>query len=256
MEKIRLNKFISHNTNYSRREADELIKNGKVSINGRVVSDFIELNGTEKVRINGRYIGKKKDFSVIVYNKQKGELVTNKDDRGRRTIFDNLPHGFSKFVSIGRLDFASEGLLLLTDAPAIASALMQSDIERMYYLKVKGEVGSNVIEAMQNGLIVQDATKGAHPKSEITSMEFKPFLAYKILGSSGGYTKLKVIINEGKNRELRRFFGYFDLEVMDLKRVSFGRVGLGMLKSGKWRYLSTQEYDDLRDFLKENRVHY
>ena len=237
MEKIRLNKFISHNTNYSRREADELIKNGKVSI-------------------NGRYIGKKKDFSVIVYNKQKGELVTNKDDRGRRTIFDNLPRGFSKFVSIGRLDFASEGLLLLTDAPAIASALMQSDIERMYYLKVKGEVGSNVIEAMQNGLIAQDATKGAHPKSEITSMEFKPFLAYKILGSSGGYTKLKVIINEGKNRELRRFFGYFDLEVMDLKRVSFGRVDLGMLKSGKWRYLSTQEYDDLRDFLKENRVHY
>ena len=168
MENIRLNKFISHNTNYSRREADELIKNGKVSINGRVVSDFIELNGTEKVRINGRYIGKKKDFSVIVYNKQKGELVTNKDDRGRRTIFDNLPRGFSKFVSIGRLDFASEGLLLLTDAPAIASALMQSDIERMYYLKVKGEVGSNVIEAMQNGLIAQDATKGAHPKSEIT----------------------------------------------------------------------------------------
>ena len=256
MEKIRLNKFISHNTNYSRREADELIKNGKVSINGRVVSDFIELNGTEKVRINGRYIGKKKDFSVIVYNKQKGELVTNKDDRGRRTIFDNLPRGFSKFVSIGRLDFASEGLLLLTDAPAIASALMQSDIERMYYLKVKGEVGSNVIEAMQNGLVAQDATKGAHPKSEITSMEFKPFLAYKILGSSGGYTKLKVIINEGKNRELRRFFGYFDLEVMDLKRVSFGRVDLGMLKSGKWRYLSTQEYDDLRDFLKENRVYY
>lgn len=256
MEKIRLNKFISHNTNYSRREADELIKNGKVSINGRVVSDFIELNGTEKVRINGRYIGKKKDFSVIVYNKQKGELVTNKDDRGRRTIFDNLPRGFSKFVSIGRLDFASEGLLLLTDAPVIASALMQSDIERMYYLKVKGEVGSNVIEAMQNGLIAQDATKGAHPKSEITSMEFKPFLAYKILGSSGGYTKLKVIINEGKNRELRRFFGYFDLEVMDLKRVSFGRVDLGMLKSGKWRYLNTQEYDDLRDFLKENRVHY
>ena len=109
---------------------------------------------------------------------------------------------------------------------------------------------------MQNGLIAQDATKGAHPKSEITSMEFKPFLAYKILGSSGGYTKLKVIINEGKNRELRRFFGYFDLEVMDLKRVSFGRVDLGMLKSGKWRYLSTQEYDDLRDFLKENRVYY
>lgn len=256
MEKMRLNKFISHNTNYSRREADELIKNGKVSVNNRVVSDFIEVDENDKIRINGRFVKLKKDFSVIVYNKQKAELVTKKDDRGRKTIYDSLPHGFARFVSIGRLDFASEGLLLLTDAPAIATALMQSDIERMYYLKVKGMVTTAVIEAMQNGLIAEDATKGAHPKSEIASMEFKPFLAYSVLGSSGGYTKLKVVINEGKNRELRRFFGYFDLEVVDLKRVSFGRVDLGMLKPGKWRYLTSSEYDDLRDFLKQNKIHY
>lgn len=256
MQKIRLNKFISHNTNYSRREADELIKNGKVSINGRVVSDFVEVSGEEKIRINSRLVKLKKDFTVIVYNKQKGELVTKKDDRGRKTIYDNLPNGFSKFISIGRLDFASEGLLLLTDAPAIATALMQSDIQREYYLKLKGEITEDVKNAMRDGFFASDATKGAHVKSKIKSMEFKPFVAYDIFGSSGGYTKLRVMINEGQNRELRRFFGCFDLEVMDLKRVSFGRVELGMLKDGKWRYFTNSEYDDLRDFLKINKIHY
>lgn len=253
---MRINKFISHNTGFSRREADELVKNGKVSINGRTISEFIDVKDGDKVRINGRLVKLKTEFTMIVYHKQKGELVTKKDDRGRKTIYDTLPDGFKRFVSIGRLDFSSQGLLLLTDAPAIATALMKSDIERMYYLKVKGEVTDEVITAMREGLYAADATKGAHPKTEIKSMEFKPFLAYSVLGFSGGYTKLKVIINEGKNRELRRFFAYFDLEVMDLKRVSFGRVELGMLKEGKWRYLTNSEYDDLRDFLVANKVRY
>ena len=257
MEKIRLNKFISHNTNYSRREADELIKQGKVSVNNSIVSDFsISVSENDKVKIRGRLIKPKKEFTMIVYNKPKGELVSKKDDRGRKTIYENLPHGFSHFVSIGRLDFASEGLLLLTDAPAIANALMKSDIEREYYIKVKGEITPEIIKAMQDGFFAADATKGAHAKTTIKSMDFKPFLDFKIFGSSGGYTKLKVIIAEGKNRELRRFFGYFDLEVMDLKRVSFGRVDLGMLKEGKWRYFSNCEYDDLRDFLKVNNIRY
>ena len=205
MQKMRLNKFISHNTGYSRREADELIKQGKVSINGRVVSDFIEVSGEEKIRIGSRLIKPKTEFTMIVYNKRKGELVTKKDDRGRRTIYDSLPEGFSRFVSVGRLDFASEGLLLLTDAPAIATALMNSDIEREYYLKVKGEVGDEVVTAIREGFFAADASKGAHAKSKIKSMEFKPFLGYRIMPSSGGYTKIKAIINEGQNRELRRF---------------------------------------------------
>ncbi len=254
---MRINKFISHNTNYSRREADELVKNGKVSINNKVIDNLAtDVKEDDKIKINGRFIRLKKEFSIIVYNKQKGELVTKKDDRGRKTIYDNLPRGISKFISIGRLDFASEGLLLLTDAPAIAEALMGSDIEREYYLKIKGEITLNVIAAMQEGFFAKDATKGAHARTKQISMEFKPFLAYKIISFSGGYTRLKVIINEGQNRELRRFFGYFDLEVMDLKRVSFGCVSLDQLGEGKWRYFTNSEYDDLRDFLKQNGVRY
>lgn len=253
---MRLNKFISHNTNYSRREADELIKANKVSVNNRVVSDFIEVSDDDKVRINGRLVKLKKDFTMIIYNKPKGELVTKKDDRGRRTIYDSLPSGFSKFVSVGRLDFASEGLILLTDAPAIANALTNSDLEREYYLKIKGEITDEVKTAMKEGFFAKDATKGAHAKTTIKSMNFKPFEAFEIFGSSGGYTKMRVLITEGQNRELRRFFGYFDLEVMDLKRVSYGIIELGMLKEGKWRYFTNGEYDELRGFLKENGVRY
>ncbi len=254
---MRLNKYISHNTKYSRREADELIKQELVKINGKTIRDLsTQVQEGDKVRIKDKPIFKKTKFSVIVYNKQKGEIVSKKDDRGRKTIYDTLPKKFAHYLSVGRLDFASEGLLLLTDAAAIASALMQSDMERMYYLKITGEVTEPMITAMREGLVAADATKGGHEKSKITSMEFAPFLAYKIMESSGGYTKLKVVINEGKNRELRRFFGYFDADVVSLKRVSFGRINLDNLKSGKHRYLTNSEYEDLRDFLKLNGVYY
>lgn len=254
---MRLNKYISHNTKYSRREADELIKDGSVKLNNEVVVNLAtQVKDDDKIKIKDKQIFKKTKFSMIVYNKKKGELVSKKDDRGRKTIYDTLPKKFAHYLSVGRLDYASEGLLLLTDAAPIASALMQSDMERMYYLKITGSVSEAMITAIKEGLVAPDATRGAHEKSKITSMEFAPFLAYKIMESSGGYTKLKVVINEGKNRELRRFFGYFDSDVVSLKRVSFGRMNLDNLKSGKHRYLTSGEYDDLRDYLKSNGIYY
>ncbi|MBF7046506.1 rRNA pseudouridine synthase [Campylobacter volucris] len=253
---MRINKFISHNSKYSRREADELIKQGLVKINHKIAKLSDSVKEDDKIFINGKKLHKKTQFSVIIYHKQKGEIVSKKDDRGRKTIYDSLPRQFNTWLSVGRLDFASEGLLLLTDSPVIADALMHSDLEREYYLKVKGIVDKNVIEAMQNGLEIQNETKGAHAKTKITSMSFAPFLDFEIFGSSGGFTKLKVIINEGKNRELRRFFGHFDIEVMDLKRVAFGALDLGVLKAGKYRYLENGEYDKLRDFLKFNNIKY
>jgi len=257
MELLRLNKFISHNTKYSRREADKLISEGKVRVNGKAQTDLAtQVSYDDTIEINNKKIFKKSEFTVIVYNKQKGELVSKKDDRGRSTIYDNLPKKFSHFLSVGRLDFASEGLLLLTDAAAIASALMQSDLERVYYLKIKGEVTEAMKNAMKEGLYLEDASKGAHKLSKTKSMEFAPFIAYEVFGSSGGYTKLRVMIKEGKNRELRRFFAYFDAEIVDLKRVSYGSVDLGVLKPGKHRFLTNSEYENLRDFLKQNRVYY
>jgi len=250
MKPIRLNKIISHNTKYSRREADKLIQNGEISVDGEVVTDLsMRVTYENKIRIKGRSLYKKTKYSVIVYNKQKGELVSKKDDRGRKTIFDTLPSKFAHFMTVGRLDFTSEGLLLLSDAADIVSALMHGDLERVYYVKIKGSVSEQMEVAMREGLYLEDASKGGHEKSRVRSMEFAPFVNYRIIKSKPTYSTIKVTINEGKNRELRRFFGYFDADVVGLKRVSYGKVDLDMLKPGKHRFLTNSEYDALRDYL-------
>jgi len=247
---IRLNKFLSHNTKHSRREADELIKNGKVKIKGKVVTDMAtKVHKGDKVYLHGRFVHRKNEFTVLVYNKQKGELVTKKDDRGRKTIFENFSKRYHHYLPVGRLDFASEGLLLLTDSPEVASILMESNLERVYYLKIKGEVTQAMQEAMKRGLSVDDATKGAHPNTKITSMDFAPFINFKIIKNDPNFSRLRVTINEGKNRELRRFFGYFDAEVTDLKRVEFGGVSLDTLAPGKHRFLTKGEYHSLHTFI-------
>jgi len=251
LEKIRLNKMISHNTKYSRREADELIKNGDITIDGKVVTDLsTKVNFEDKIRIKGRRLYKKDHFTVIVYHKQKGELVTKRDDRGRKTIFDTLPKKYAHYLPIGRLDFASEGLLLLTDSANVATKLMKSNLERVYYLKIKGFVTPAMEEGMKNGVLIP-SNVGGHKDSNIESMRISPFLAYKIIKNSPTFSKLKVAISEGKNRELRRFFAFYDSEVTDLKRVSFGGIELGTLKPGKSRYLEKNEYQNLHDFIHQ-----
>jgi len=162
----RLNKFLSHNTKYSRREADKLIEAGRVEVNGKIVTDFsYKVKPDDKVKLNGRYIKPKSmhEMTVIVYHKPKGELVTKKDPKGRKTIYDTLPKKFAHFVPIGRLDFASEGLLLLTDSPRVADILMNSNLERVYNLKIRGSITQAMEKAMQEGMKVR-SKKGAHEK--------------------------------------------------------------------------------------------
>ena len=254
---MRLNQYISHNSNFSRREADELIKAGKVRVGRSIITDLAtQIDENDKktfVFVNGRKITPKDGYTAIIYHKPKGKIVSKKDERGRDTIYSDLPNGFAHFRSVGRLDFASSGLLVLTDSPKVVRALEKSDLEREYYVKIKGKPSEALFEAMRNGLVAKDATKGAHAKTKIKSMEFAPFLAFSVIGTSGIYTRLKVIIKEGQNRELRRFFGYFDLPVMDLKRVAFGVLSLDTLKESKWRYFSASEYSALKDFLKDEK---
>ncbi len=253
-ELIRLNKFISHNSRFSRREADSLIENGKVEIEGKVVTNMAtKVTPDTIVKVNGRTvkIDKSRPSTVIVYNKQKGEIVSKKDPQGRTTIYDTLPKKFSHFIPIGRLDYASEGVLLLTDDVDIANELMHSKLERIYKIKIAGSITDAMESAMQNGLILDDATKGGYENSDITSMEFAPFNGYHIQKNSCKFSILKVSISEGKNRELRRFFAHFDTPVMDLKRLDFGGITLNNLPSGKNRYLDRKEYENLRAFIKQ-----
>ncbi len=248
---MRLNKFIAHYSTYSRREADQAILDGYVRIDGEIEKNpavsVDERNAN--VTISGHKVTATDQFTVIVYNKPRGELVTKKDPQKRRTIYDTLSSNYKHFIPVGRLDFASEGLLLLTDASRVATALMTSKMERVYRIKVKGAVSDAMKVAMGEGLELEDASAGAHEYAEAGPMSFAPFYAYQIQKDQGDYSILKVAIGEGQNRELRRFFAHFGAEIVDLKRLSFGGIELNNLPTGKVRFLERNEYTSLREFL-------
>ncbi len=250
---MRLNKFIAHYSTYSRREADAAILKGAVKIDGKVEDNpatQVDERYTE-VYVHGKKVSPKDIITVIAYNKRKGELVTKKDPRGRKTIYDTLDHKFRHFIPVGRLDFATEGLLLLTDSSVVATVLMNSDLERIYKVKIKGPVSEAMEEAMKKGLELKDASAGAHSHSKVTSMTFAPFAGYRIEKNTEKYSILKVGITEGKNRELRRFFAHFGTEVADLKRLSYGGIELNNLPDGKSRFLTRSEYASVRDYVDQ-----
>jgi 23S rRNA pseudouridine2605 synthase len=250
---MRLNKYIAHHSSYSRREADKAIVDGYVRVDGEVQDNpatQVE-EGVNIVYVSGKLVSPRDKYTVIVYNKPKGELVTKNDPRGRKTIYDSLSKEYKHFIPIGRLDFASEGLLLLTDASKVATALMGSDLQRVYKIKIKGEITQDMQNAMLNGMTLDDASAGGHELSKVTSMTFKPFIVYKIQKNTPNYSILKVAISEGKNRELRRFFAHFGAEVTDLKRLSFAEIELNNLPTGKVRFLSRSEYSALARFIKD-----
>lgn len=250
---IRINKYLSHSTKYSRREADRIIQEGRVNVNRQVVTDLsTQIRPDDHVYLDGKPV-KADDglYTVIVYCKPKGELVSKKDDRGRRLIYDSLPSRFRHFLPVGRLDFVSEGLLLLSDSPTVVTALMEGDLERIYKIKIDGLVTPQMESAMQEGMELDDASAGGHQKSEISSMNFAPFSHYQIDSNRPNYSKLKIALSEGKNREIRRFFAHFGRQVLDLKRVAYGGVELNALPTGKFRFLSKQEYQSLRDYLHD-----
>jgi len=252
---MRLNKYISHNTKYSRREADSLIEAGEVTLNKKPLKEFgYEVQPDDRIFVKGKAIKVTNELTIIVYNKPKGVLVTKKDDRGRATIYHKLPGKYRHFTPVGRLDYASEGLLLLTDDVEVATALMESGLDRTYNLKIDKPVTNEMIEAMKEGLVLDDARAGAHEKSKIYAMEFAPFAHFEVRSEGKNFTKLRVTITEGKNRELRRFFAHFDAKVLDLKRVAFGGIELNNLPENKTRYFTRREYDDVHKFMKRYRT--
>lgn len=250
---MRLNKFIAHYSTYSRREADAAVLKGAVKIGGKVetnpATQVDERNAD--VYVHSKKVSPKDIITVIAYNKKKGELVTKDDPRGRKIIYDTLDHKYRHFIPVGRLDYASEGLLLLTDSSVVATILMNSDLERVYKIKIKGSVTPGMEDAMKKGLELKDASAGAHSHSKVTSMTFAPFAAYRIEKNAENYSILKVSIIEGQNRELRRFFAHFGTEVADLKRISYGGIELNNLPDGKTRFLTRSEYTSVRDYVDQ-----
>lgn len=232
-EGYRLNQFLAHCGVASRRKAEELIQARLVTVNGQVADH----PGTQidpridVVKLRGRVLHME-DMLTVVVHKPKGVICSRSDPEGRKTLYDLLPRkmvAHSSLQSVGRLDFDSSGLMVLTNDGVLHRLLEHpsSGIERVYQVKAKGELDSTRTRALLAGVNLEDGVARAS--------------GVEILRFSGGISRFLIKLQEGRNREVRRLCAAVGLEVLDLRRLSYGPFVLGTLPSGAWRETTLDE---------------
>jgi len=222
-KKDRIAKRIAHAGVCSRREAERLIAEGKVKLNGKVLDTPATLVGDEDViEVNGKPLPAPQKTRLFLYHKPAGLVTTNKDERGRSTIFDHLPKELPRVVTIGRLDINTEGLLLLSTDGELARylELPSTGWKRQYRARVHGRADLKKLEGLKKGITID----GVRYKS----VEITPEKAE----NEGTNTWLRVAIREGKNREVRRVLDAVGLTVNRLIRTDYGPFALGKLPRG------------------------
>ncbi|MFI3229434.1 MAG: pseudouridine synthase [Bacillota bacterium] len=235
---MRLNKYIADCGVASRRAADKMIEEGRVKVNGKSVTTMgatvDEYN--DSVTVDNNRIAIQSRQVYLMLNKPKGCLCTMSDDRDRKTIMDyvNLAEN-RRLFPVGRLDYDSEGLLLLTNDGDLAYKLTHPshEIPKTYIAKIDTEVPENDLATLRNG-IEMDGIKLHKCKIKLAGIE------------EGGVHRYEVTIFEGRNREIRRMFETVGKDVLFLKRAAVGDLRLGGLSRGKWRYLTDREVDLLK----------
>lgn len=224
----RIAKVIARSGYCSRREAEKLIEEGAVKVNGKII-DSPAINITdESIKIYNKLINPKLPTKMWLFHKPKGYIVTNKDPQGRKTIFSLLPSNIPRVITIGRLDMDTEGLLLLTNNGELARyiELPSTGWSRQYRVKVHGDTTRIPTEELKE--ITIDGVKYAPIK----------IVVEKDTGTTNKW--LKITINEGKNREVRKIMEYYGLKVMKLIRISFGPFHLGSLPLGAIKPVSSK----------------
>ena len=233
---MRINKFLASTGLASRRKCEEYVTDGRVTVNGKVVSNLaFDVLENDKVKVDGNPVFAPLRFTYLMMHKPKGYLTTVSDDRERKTVMELLPDEFKSLMPVGRLDYNSEGLLLFTNDGAVAQNIMRpsKEVVKTYLVKVEGEVSSFDANEMQKGVETLDGTK------------FKP-CTIKILETKERKTRLEVQITEGKNREIRKIFDKFGYNVIFLKRIAIGKIKLGGLTRGTCRLLRVSEIEYLK----------
>ena len=231
---MRLNKFLSNSGVASRRKCDLLIAEGKVSVNGKVVTEMgVNINEKrDKVIVEGKEVKLPFSFVYIKLNKPKGYACTASDEKGRKTIY-SLVNCEERLFSVGRLDYDTEGLILLTNDGDFANRIMHPSysIEKEYRVNVEGEIKQSELAVLRAGVVVDG--------------ERMPEAKVKWMGYENNVTKLSVTIDEGQNRQIRRMFEAIGRSIKLLKRVRIGEVKLGGLKRGDYRDLTESELNSL-----------
>ena len=226
---MRLNKFLAACGVASRRECDELIKQGRVKVNGAVASLGMEADEGDEVTVDGNKVVLKKNEYYIL-NKPKGYLSTVSDDKGRRTVLDLLPSNVGRIYPVGRLDYDSEGLLILTTDGELAQRLTHpsNEVPKTYLVKIEGTATEATLNPIRSGVEIEGGYVTKKCKAHIVE-------------TNKQYTKIHMTITEGKNREIRKMFAAIGREVTLLKRIKVGELTLRGLNRGAYRKLTKQE---------------
>lgn len=230
----KLHKLLAQAGLGSRREMEELIAAGRATINGRVAAIGDRVGPDDIVRVGKRTIHFRSEGRlprVVLYHKPEGEIVSHDDPEGRPSVFDNLPQlRSSKWISIGRLDYNTSGLLIFTTDGELANRLMHPrfEVEREYAVRIMGRLTPEVTTLLTTGVELEDGlAKFDHLSDQ---------------GGEGSNHWYRVILKEGRNREVRRMFETVGMTVSRLMRVRFGPINLPpRLKRGKWMELDEAE---------------
>jgi 23S rRNA pseudouridine2605 synthase len=231
----RLQKVLADAGLGSRREIEQWIRDGRVNLNGRRARLGARAEPEDRIEIDGRPVAHKRlaaqERFVILYNKTEGEVVTRNDPEGRRTVFQRLPRPpRGRWITVGRLDVNSAGLLLFTNDGELANRLMHPKygIDREYAVRVHGEVDQDMVRELVNGVQLEDGM--ARFEDVVDS------------GGEGQNHWFHVVIMEGRKREVRRLWEAVGVTVSRLKRVRYGPVILNSaVKAGQWRELDKEE---------------
>lgn len=225
---MRIAKFLSHAGVCSRRDAEALIAEGKVSVNGsKLDTPAVKVSAEDNIMVNGKPVASDAPARVFLHYKKSGFPTTHKDEKGRETMFDKLPKDMPRVISVGRLDLNTEGLILLTTDGDLARhfELPQTGLTRRYRVRVYGHVSQGKLDSLKNGITIDGVKYGP-----IEAFLEKAPKDEERTGRANSW--LTVALAEGKNREIRNVMEHLGLQVNRLIRVAYGPFQLGNLRPG------------------------
>ncbi len=232
---MRLQKYLASCGVASRRKAEEMIAAGLVQVNGQTVREMgTQVTEEDKVTVEGEAVRPEAEKRYILYYKPVGEVTTASDPEGRPTVLDHFRDYPVRLYPVGRLDFDSEGLLILTNDGELTQRLTHPshEVEKRYIARVSNQVSDEELRLLRSGVSLEGRRTAP---AKVSVLRRDPFS-----------TDLLITIHEGRNRQIRRMVEAVGHEVVRLKRVQYGGVALGDLERGQWRELTGEEVRSLR----------
>ena len=231
---MRLQKYMAMCGVAARRKCEEMIAAGRVTVNGRVITEMgTQVEEQDEVLVDGVRITPEEEKRYVLYHKPAGEVTTVSDEKGRETVMDRFRDFPVRLYPVGRLDYDSEGLLLLTNVGALAQRLTHPscEVDKVYLARVTGNPSNEAIDRLRRGVYMEGDERRTYPAD------------VRVVRDESLFSDILVTIHEGRNRQVRRMFDAVGHKVLLLRRVRFGPLELGNLRRGEWRELTAQEVE-------------